>query len=371
MRQAAAIFMAAAALSAGDLARGDAVVRRTREGTITGTIVTIDDAGVTVRSSEFGTEYLITWDRVADVHMDRQPADLPQRLKDATELWRARSRVQRGDCALAEPLLEKWFRKLPGATHETALIVAEGLLRCRLDRMEHALAVIPALEAARLRRASIATKAYEKLHPVLDEGTLLCPSLAPAWVDSATLARLENELAAYDARGDEVIAALAGLYLQAVRHARGTNTGEVAAATSAVDHPGVNLLASIVQAAAGEASARAEARRDLERQVDSLPPWAEAWARFQLGAALANEGESLEARQRGMVNLLHLPARFARTQPYLAGLALERAAGALERLGQAEPAASLRAELAAAFPGHPILAVGSQRPSTNDFKETG
>src|SRR5262249_33480510 len=81
----------------------------------------------------------------------------------------------------------------------------------------------------------------------------------------------------------------------------------------------------------------------------SLPVWAEGWARYKIGSALLREQETVR-RQAGMLDLLHLPARFGRTLPALSAMALAAVADALEGQGQSDSAVLLRAELRQNFP---------------------
>ena len=143
------------ALASGSL-RADGVERRGTEGAIEGRITRVDDAGVHVASPQ-GADHFVPWDRVRRVDSRHPPPGLDRWMPVAVELWRARSRVERNDTSLAEPLLERLFERYRGKTHTTALVVAEGLLRCRLAHSAHARAVIPALEVARLRRANVST----------------------------------------------------------------------------------------------------------------------------------------------------------------------------------------------------------------------
>ena len=141
---------------------GDMVERRGSEPALEGEITIINEAGVTIRSS-LGAVHVVPWDRVRRVEGKVEDPTLDEKMAIAVDLWRSRSRVERGDTTLAEPLLERLFERYRGQTHETALVVAEGLLRCRLARADHALAVVPALEVARLRRAQITTDTYSVL----------------------------------------------------------------------------------------------------------------------------------------------------------------------------------------------------------------
>ncbi|MCZ6850040.1 MAG: hypothetical protein O7F17_00190 [Planctomycetota bacterium] len=339
-------------------ALGDVVERRGTEPALEGNITIIDDAGVTIRS-EFGDVRVVPWDRVRRVVSEIDEPTLESRMAVAVDLWRARSRVERNDTVLAEPLLERLFERYRGQTHETALVVVEGLLRCRLARADHARAVIPALEVGRLRRAKVTTVSYAVLPAVIDVPTALCPQLACAWLPTPLLGSLENRLAGYDAQGDEVVAALAGLYRLTVMQALGRappKTGQL----DLPDHQGVELLQLLVECGAIAPGNRQTARQRLGRAIPTLPAWAEAWGRFHIGLSLLRDS-GIGRRQQGMVSLIHLPARFGRSQPYLAGLALAYVMDVLRQSGDADAAAGLAVELQRSFPNHPMHAVGELR----------
>src|ERR1043165_1581706 len=172
----------------------DVVHQRGGAASLEGRIVTIDDAGVTIQR-DFPQPDFIRWDLVRDVVMEHRDPALEKYREDAANLWRARTRLERHDEAMAEPLFEQLFGKYRARTHETALLVAEGLLRCRLARGANESAVIPALETARLRRAlPNASKVFSTLPAVLEPRTSLCPWLPPAWVVSPVLTKMEREL---------------------------------------------------------------------------------------------------------------------------------------------------------------------------------
>jgi len=109
----------------------------------------------------------------------------------------------------------------------------------------------------------------------------------------------------------------------------------------------------LVQCGAATVEERRDARERLSRAAAGRSVWSEAWARFHIGRSLLGE-TGIGPRKRGMVSLLHLPARFGRDRPYLAGLALARVAAAMEEAGEAEAAARLRLELTRRFPNHPV-----------------
>ncbi len=197
------------------------------------------------------------------------------------------------------------------------------------------------------------------LPAVIDVPTSLCPQLAPAWLPTPLLGALENGLAGYDAQGDEVVAALAGQYRLTVMQALGRAPGKTAQ-LYLPDHQGVELLQLLVECGAVAPGNRQTARQRLLRAIPTLPAWAEAWGRFHIGLSLLRDSGN-GRRQQGMVSLIHLPARFGRSQPYLAGLALAYVTDALRRYGDADGAAGLAVELQRSFPNHPVHVVGELR----------
>ncbi len=335
-------------------ARADVVERRGSEPPVLGEITIIDDAGVTVRS-DLGASHFVPWDRVRRIDAENRDPVPARRMETADRLWRARSRVERNDTTLAEPLLERLFEQYRKQTHETALVVAEGLLRCRLARGDHARAVIPALQTARLRRAGVTTDSYTNLNAVIDESTWLCPQLAPIWIPSPLLTKLNHDLAEYDSHGDEVVAAITALYRKAIQQTIGEVDDQISVKTLP-DHTGVEFLSRIVACSSPKTDERRSARNELKRSLAELSPWAESWARLHIGMSLMRE-RGVGRQQQGIVSLLHLPARFRTSQPYLTGLALAYAATALEATGDADGAAALRVELRQTLPNHPVHAV--------------
>ena len=335
-------------------ARADLVERRGSEPPLSGEITIIDDAGVTVRS-DLGASHFVPWDRVRRIDAESRDPVPARRMETAVRLWRARSRVERNDTTLAEPLLERLFEFYRGQTHETALVVAEGLLRCRLARGDHVRAVLAALETTRLRRAGVSSDSYTMLVPVIDETTSLCPQLAPVWLPSPLLTKLNHDLAEYDPHGDEVVAAIAALYRKAIQQTIGDVDDQTTVKTLP-DHVGVEFLSRLVACSSLEADERHSARNALMRSLGDLSPWAESWARLHIGLSLIGE-TGVGRQQQGIVSLLHVPARFGTSQPYLTGLALAYAAIALDVTGDAPGAAAMRVELRQTLPNHPVHGV--------------
>ncbi len=323
-----------------------------------GEVVAVGPSGVTISASvghvvpNPAATSVLGWDRVLAV--EGPMAGQAERFKPiADSAWRARTRLERGDPIAAEPLFESLFETYRGARGPTAALVAEGLLRCRLRRGAHFLAIEPWLSLlnARAEGGSGAGEVLD-LPRVVDPATGLLPALPPiclSWPSTTSYARSEpwpsTDSASRDRVGD-----LARLYHLAARFEAG-----LPVEFRPVDgsDPAVALVADVVLARLGDAEQREVARRGLrDRLGPEVNAWVEVWCRVAIGRSLLRE-ESPDDRRLGVVELLHAPARFARAHPYLAGLALAQASVALRELGDAPGADRLGAEFIAGYPDHP------------------
>ncbi|MCC6676862.1 MAG: hypothetical protein IT436_06940 [Phycisphaerales bacterium] len=274
----------------------------------------------------------------------------------ADKAWRASSRLQRGDVVMAEPVLDELFPRLAGRSGPTALMVCDGLLRCRLRRGAQ-VGAIEAWLAGVSARAGLAGSMGNGSGPggdlgaLLDARTGLTPALPPVWIGAAGVQVWALAAPRFESAGGAA-AELEVLYRQAARFECGlavTLPGE------APENDGVRLVWEMVQARAGEAEARRAARQALaQRFLQSPGTWQEAWCRAGLGRSMLRE-TSVETRRLGIVELLHLPARLADQSPYLTGIALAEAAAEVRREGDDEAAWRLRSELIAKYPDHPAL----------------
>lgn len=341
---------AASLLIACGIVRADTVELRGEQTALEGEVTKVDEAGVAIRNAA-GVELFRRWDQVRQVRSALSEDAVKKYQADADALWRARTRLERGDAALAAPLFERLFEKYRGHTHATALVVAEGLLRCRLARGENEAAVVPALEAARLRAKGL--KAYEGLSPVIDEATSLCTGLPPAWASTSALIKLERDLDAYDAQSEPVIVSLQAQWLRAARLQLKMDPGP-APKPLVADHPGVKILEQLAQAISADAAARTQARARIEKDLAAQPAWIQAWDRYFIGESLLMES-GMSPQQEGLVSLVNLPATFADAQPYLTGLALSDIAAWFDRSGDGATASMLRNELQSRYPVHPAL----------------
>ena len=345
-------------LSPALLTTAQTVERRGGADQLNGEITEVDDAGITLESS-LGARHFVPWDRVRAV--DASDADLAKiqpYLDTATTLWRARSRVERNDVALAEPLLAELFEQYHGQTHETALVVAEGLLRCRLARGAQPQAVIPMLEVVRLTNAEVSTVSYSQLPDVIDAKSRLCYHLPPYWLNSPLLRPLHRDLLDYDAQGDDTVAEIADLYAQSIAQQIEIETDDDSSDTIDKDES-PSFLTNIVECTSADATERRGARDRLQNIVKDGSPNELAWARFFLGLSYLKES-GIGRQERGLVNVLYLPAFHSEQHPYLAGIAMRLAADALAANDRSAEAASIRNELNNRYPYHPVHAIDGQ-----------
>lgn len=301
---------------------------------------------------------VVAWDRIRTITGDGAVAEaFAEYSLIAEQAWRARSRLQRGDTLGAEPLFEQLFERYRGSKGPMSRLVCEGLLRCRLRRG----AIVGATEAwlATLDIGGGGEWAVDaNLPPVIDGETGLVPALPPMWTASSAVASLTGMAKPTS----EQASVLAAWYARAAAFECGLELPTLPARSG-----GASLVAEIVVSRTGTREEREAARKALRDRLEAGPmaAWREAWCRAALGRSLILE-EDEEQRLLGIVELLHVPARFADVHPYLAGLALAEAAGALRALGDAAGAQRLEAELREHFPTHSALDAGRTAVAPGD-----
>lgn len=283
---------------------------------------------------------VISWDRVRDIDGEWEAMFERDFREYADKAWRARTRLERGDTILAEPLFEELFATYGYRQSELAGIISEGLLRCRLRRDAQALAV----------EAWLSLLASSHPSPIMDRETGLVPTLAPIWLPSDSIAIVR---VAPPEDADDRLLSLAAWYAAAADFEAGREAHLPPRETS---DRGLALVADIVSARAGDEATRRRARQALRTRAQAREgTWVEAWSLAGLGRSLIREGEDDQVRE-GVVYLLSVAARFSRQTPYLCGVCLAEAAGALEAvLGDTEGARAVARELARSYPEHPAL----------------
>lgn len=329
-----------------------------------GAIVAVGMDGV---STGPASPALVGWDLVASLPDQwEEPAREWAGLAD--DLWRARVRLERGDFALAERTLEVWLPKVRGRSGPTALLVGDGLLRCRLRRGARTAAIdawltwLAAAEGAPpfyLDSGRPAASRVDGPAVVPDAALGLVPDLPPIWLDVPAV-RAFAEAPAPEA------AASWRIFAQAFKAAARTEGGQTPDLQLLLDElaapapragdlkaQAARLVAAIVLSRAGDARQRDQARAALAA-LTSLDerPWAEAWRRAAIGRSMLREPER-DKRLEGVLEMLHVPARLPEASPYLTGLVLAEAAVAMRELGDTAAGERLYQEFASLGDTHP------------------
>lgn len=362
------LLVGAALLINTSFAAGQVMLREGR-GELAGKVAEVGPQGVGVDVQIDGrpARKTVGWDRVKAVAGERAAAAEPfAALSDA--LWRARARLERGDWIAAEPLLAPLADRYAGDAGKgpSAAMVFDGLLRCRLGRGARSGSIGAWLQLlAVYQRSGVSGVSWEPpagwvggtidALPVLDLRTGLAPALPPIWVGEPGLevAASQDDWARGVGAGSPIAAELAAWYTIAGRYEAGSS---VEWPQTWSDAAGPRLVRLIVQARTGDAAQRETARESILSIMarDGIEAWEEAWCRAALGRSLLRESDR-EQKIRGVVQLLHVPARLSRSSPYLSGVCMAEAATAMWDLGDPQAAGALKQELAAAYPTHPAL----------------
>ncbi|MBX9736946.1 MAG: hypothetical protein K2X32_08465, partial [Phycisphaerales bacterium] len=345
---------------------------------VEGDLVGVSGAGLVLRVAAADgvlQDKAIGWDTVRTV--DGAGPTAMTFLQVGEQIWRGRTRIERGDFVLGERVIEPLYASLvasgregtsaqawPGLTGPTGAVLAEAALRCRLNRGWTTAALEPWLawrasveEAGRLGGVIVSPGSAPPGQQVwiggqmsgvgvTDATTGLCVQLPPIFSAAAS----ERALPAIYALGSWGAAQrragstgeLAMLYRAAIAGEMAQSAGRVPDPVSTElmksADPGVRLCAEIVVSRLGTAAQRAEARSLLrqrlavsrarpaesEAQQMTLSSWQESWVRAAIGRSLLLETD-LKSKREALVSLLHVPARFGDQVPWLAAICLREA----------------------------------------------
>lgn len=317
-----------------------------------GRVLRIDANAVVVAWPEKpGTPEQISLDRVRSV-TGPMAESWSAVAENAERLWRARSRLDRGDALGAEPLFESLIADYRGERGPTAAIVSEGLLRCRLARQAHTSAIEPWLDW--LASGGGDATSIGMASTLGSREVTLIAAIPPIWSDSPALRAFASTADSASRVGPA--RTLMDLYLAAARFE--TEGLEQPIPSMIGSDPAVSLVRDVVAARVTDARARAIARDAIRKRLETDPPnWVKSWCLAALGRSLIRESD-IESRRRGIVELISVHTLHSADVPFLAGLALADAAHTCEAIGESESASVLWRELQIAYPGHPSMKPG-------------
>jgi hypothetical protein len=354
LRCAAAIACAALAAAA---ARADVeIVLRNGVGSVSGASAIGDVGGIAVRGAQTweGDDALaerfrtapIPWDMVREVRGDA--SGLGEFLSIGEDLWRARIRIERGDEALAAPVLAKHWGRFRGADGPTAALVAEGLLRVALANGDIRAAAEPWLACLRHRSAGISSR-FPGLPAAFDADNGLLPVLSPFMPESR---RADLVAACEAARAAGEAGDVAQLVVRIARSQAQAADGAAQKPELAKDTPAsvraLTLLSDISAAADARALERAVGAFDraFEEPASYLAAWrlaAIGTCRARLARGLPVGDERTVALGRAALGLLAVPAARLDASGLVDAYALEEAARLLRESGDESSASQLEA----------------------------
>ncbi len=351
---------------------------------LVGRVQSLDLAGVSLQlAGDAQGLRVVSWDRVRSiVSADGSAASIPSVLiAYADGLFRVRTRLERGDIDLAARAAERLYAQGDAIEGPSGELLAECVLRVRLARGAHASAISPWLRLLNVRASAPAVRAdapapwiggTTTLSPIIDPATGLCPTLPPIFSTlrgPAAVRTLADEVVSLAAPASQLGARAGELlawYRAAAAHAAGlvSPAPGVRGSGTTIADDGVQLVRELVLARVGNAKEREQARAALQQRLTAIERsggasdeteqpapdstvherWVAGWCHAALGLSLLRE-ESPESRRRGVLELLHLPARFGDELPQLTRIALAEAAEALRAQGQPAGAALLESEL--------------------------
>ena len=314
--------------------------------------------GVLVGQSRDGEGRRVPWDMVAEVH-GRFASDAAVHVQAADASWRARTRLERGDLAGAEPLFESLEERYAGRRGAMAQLVAGGLLLCRVARGANTLAIEPFLSYLEACEGDpmprLIVRGGDASDPVdltpIDEVTRLNPSLPPIWLATPAV---QTAMRTQPRERTGRAAVVGAIYRASMQAETGESSLPPEPATA---DDAVRLLWEIVAARAGDPPTRATARERLRARLAAEPapaPWLGAWCRCAVGRSLLREQDD-ESRLVAVAELLAIPATHEHAAPYVTGVAMAEASLALAQSGDLRGAHAVRNRLADRFPGHPAL----------------
>lgn len=292
-------------------------------------LVSLDEVGVAYLELDAGDRVVPSrarWDEIRGLEGARVPDGA---LERGTRAWRARTRLARGEHALAAPLFEALAAEAAAPATAGAFdpahrrILAEGLLRTRLETGDLGGAAVAALEAMRLEREGVA----------LDEVAVApAPRIAGlGWPSDLPLLPIEWSLppeartilaARLDSFSGTVVATEAALVATALLGSE---------APILVGREDTPLRRALAEVSALRVTSPEDAFAGREARLAGVDPAVARWIHGQIGERLlASEDPAL--RRRGLLEWLCIPARFGGEVG--SDLALRRAAAILRAEGE-------------------------------------
>jgi hypothetical protein len=319
-------------------------------------LISEDADGMKVRwgTGDAIVEQALRWDQIRGVEGGGAQPQRASWLSSGEQLWRARSRLARGDLVAARTAFSAASAQLAEPSNAQArlqrLMALEGLARTSTAVPNDAARVAQALEAAALRSQFGALDAWLTGGDAFDVRSGLMLTVPPAWRDAQGAAAACASLDAAVERAREAQDSIAVALLESAARIASAEAGKPRSPAAPSKSPvprgplrkGAQLIDLWADALSSDEAARKRARQGLAQFERSEEGSLRLLAIYAQGRSLAMESDPEEVR-RGVGKMLLIPAAHADAIPSLTDSALEQSAEALARIRDDASAAILRA----------------------------
>lgn len=299
---------------------------------ITCSVVSWSKDGLRITKGAEEKQIILPWHTVRLIESEEVGASFDAYLARGELLWRAKSRLLRGDIKLASPLFEEACIQLKHAEGADAFLAAEGLLRCQVAFGNVDQSLLPWLLTVK-HYENNESSPFPTLAPILDKETLLCPYLPPVW----TTQFIKNTLSTFRGNQPKLNEITAVLL-------KGSTAKEQS-------FQGAQFLQTIYILMDPEHSKYRETLKEFD-ESKVLATWKVAWTTYATAVGLLKQEEEQDA---AMLKFAQVASAYGTKNPWIAGAAMAKLADQLDEQGLTKASANVRAEMKRVFPNHPLL----------------
>jgi len=302
----------------------------------------------------------LTWDEIDQGRLaETKQAAFDKMLAElGTPLYRIRTRLKVGDYEGLLQVAEELYPRYANRRSKTAYLVQQALMWALIDAGRREEAVAPYLACYETLRTSpdVANTLPGERRLRYDAKSGTTPELVPVWFDSeAAKTSLEGVYQTVIAMKQPQPQAIYIYYGTLNLSAGSPDRAKAIFDRADTENAEIAQLVKIAEAQAEVLSGESgEAVKRLEESLDSLVPANKPIALYWLGLAKL-QSEDRETEQRGMLQLLRVPAVYGRDYPELAGAAYFHVMQSLSQAENAKGAIAVRKELLERF-GHTYFA---------------
>jgi hypothetical protein len=316
-----------------NLTFADNVRLRTNGSSINCDVISWSKDGLRIKRNEHSSQEVLPWYNIIDVESNDAGISFGPHLARGEMLWRAKSRLLRGDIALAAPLFQEVFMQLKNHDGPDAHLAAEGLLRCNLAFGKLDATVAPWLCTVK-QLQNKRTSQLSTLTPIINDTTFLCEHIPPVWNHE----RVTRALSSLDIEGEVMMA-----FHQVIQNPNSTDIQEL---------PGPAFLQQtfiLMQ----PSHLKYENIKKEANALQGLLSWQKAW--FIYAEAIALQKGDAKQKQQALLLFAEFISVYGKEQPWLAGESLFLMSEAFANAGDFKLSENIHREFTRTVPYHPLL----------------